>query len=1522
MKKKFKSFCIFTAAVILFTVCFPVNVKAQENSIHNMEDREVKRPSDEDDGERRLWCSEQFQEMVNGLLEREDLKEILETTDEETRAAFLDGLSEAELYQMIILYRYSIVEEAARGGQISQDKDSLDKKKGKKREIDENLAFYLELIKRLHAIQKNKNIEGQQEHCEQADGEDGKIKEKEIEGENQTEQNAEENAAENEATSNVYGENSQPDHELAGSSPSDDKDSKSEASGNEKMGSGQEDTEGETPRDEYKGREETKWKQTEGSDSENEYAKMQQAEDGQKEDSWKENAFHIFKKVILNPKQEELKEISGVEIADILDFDDFIESRNRNSAYDLTELVRLLEELDHAEETKVQQVFDETLCFLYAIYGIDKNNAEDEADETAVVKSMRGNVIPVLGAAAGAGVTYRASCQTTGWQAWNSNGGSVGTAGSQKRMEALQIKITGDANLGITYESHVQSKGWMGWVSNGATTGTTGQSLRMEALRMKLIGQNAGSYDLYYRAYCESYGWLGWAKNGQSAGTVNISKRIEALQIVVTGKGAAAPGAVGGALKTNAVARVGSKYYTTFNSAFDGMPNGGTLYVIRNCEATHIVTTKSYSLYPEEQNVKVSFRETHMEPAGIICTPEGKTATWTLGGNEGFTLTMDACRKGGSGVLSTYGGTVNLKNGVRLINAWGNGVWNAYGTTNVYDGAWITGNGSNGIATMGNINIYGGKNYGNNYDGVRAEKTIRLSGGEIYNNRKSGVHVGEGDSTFIMTGGTIHDNESGVENIDGKANIQINAGNIYSNKLDGINIKGRQMTISGSVIIHNNGSAGVVVNGGTVSVTGGKIYSNSAGGIVNKSTLNVSGGEIYSNAATNGGGILNSGIFTKSGGSVTGNRASNAGGGICILPGGKLNLSGGTLKNNTAKTGKGIYHNGIAMNMSGNGMVSAENDVFLCAGKFISVTGRLNAQCAAMLTLNTYGNGRKTAENLCDNKMGSACYQKFGLTPNGGYCLRPGDYQISQSKAADKDVVLSTKYPIQFQKNYDGNVQSMPSNSEKYWYEAIRLATAVPSAPYLKFRGWSENVDVEKGEYQPGSELNASINRKVTLYAVWATKVKVNYIGNRNVPGEERSEYVTLKNCMANNGYTIRKNSEFTKYVGKDAVFAGWNTKPDESAKSVRFPDTQSCRLSFEQLLALAAEQQGKDYSSEALVQGVNLYASWDAFPVITSNRELEFYEGTEVTKEMLLQNMEAHDQEDGILTQDIEIRQIEYADGRIVDGEKKKGIIEQWKGDMPDDYHLDTWFMQMAEEDSPVVHKITYHVTDSFGNETSYIRNVSVKYNEFPVIQAEDRYFTLEEAKNGTITAKKLLTDAVKEERIKVSDREDDELYPGKLQEKIELLDFQEEDFQSFEESGYLVITYAVKDSMGPDGEGKETFSQCAIHVVEDGEVVEPEDPRYVRFINQTYYEKNQGGRDDQSGGLHSNSRWYQDPEYKAVIEASLLGEKDPEETWIFSREDVENVKKYIKEHGIGNSQQENAISDFLVRFSEMRIS
>ena len=142
----------------------------------------------------------------------------------------------------------------------------------------------------------------------------------------------------------------------------------------------------------------------------------------------------------------------------------------------------------------------------------------------------------------------------------------------------------------------------------------------------------------------------------------------------------AAPSGIMGAVRAgspaNAVARIGSTYYTTFNSAFNALPNGGTLYVLRNCEATHIVTTKSFSIYPEGQNVKVTFNESKLEPAGIICTPQGTgNPTWTISGKDGYTITFDANKMGSSGVLSSHNAVIYLKSGARLTNSRGNGGW-------------------------------------------------------------------------------------------------------------------------------------------------------------------------------------------------------------------------------------------------------------------------------------------------------------------------------------------------------------------------------------------------------------------------------------------------------------------------------------------------------------------------------------------------------------------------------------------------------------------------------------------------------------------------------------------------------------------------------------------------------------------------------------------------------------------------------------------------------------------------------
>lgn len=94
----------------------------------------------------------------------------------------------------------------------------------------------------------------------------------------------------------------------------------------------------------------------------------------------------------------------------------------------------------------------------------------------------------------------------------------------------------------ISYQTHVQDYGWQDWKSNGQMSGTSGQSKRLEAIKVKLSGEAANQYDVYYRVHAQDYGWLDWAKNGESAGTEGYSKRLEGIQIVLVKKGENAPG--------------------------------------------------------------------------------------------------------------------------------------------------------------------------------------------------------------------------------------------------------------------------------------------------------------------------------------------------------------------------------------------------------------------------------------------------------------------------------------------------------------------------------------------------------------------------------------------------------------------------------------------------------------------------------------------------------------------------------------------------------------------------------------------------------------------------------------------------------------------------------------------------------------------------------------------------------------------------------------------------------------------
>ena len=105
-------------------------------------------------------------------------------------------------------------------------------------------------------------------------------------------------------------------------------------------------------------------------------------------------------------------------------------------------------------------------------------------------------------------------------------------------MVELDIKHDG----GIRYKTHIQSYGWeTKWKENGQMSGTSGEAKRLEAIEIELTGDMADHYDIYYRVHAQSFGWLGWAMNGESSGTAGYAKRLEGIEIVLVDKYADPP---------------------------------------------------------------------------------------------------------------------------------------------------------------------------------------------------------------------------------------------------------------------------------------------------------------------------------------------------------------------------------------------------------------------------------------------------------------------------------------------------------------------------------------------------------------------------------------------------------------------------------------------------------------------------------------------------------------------------------------------------------------------------------------------------------------------------------------------------------------------------------------------------------------------------------------------------------------------------------------------------------------------
>lgn len=140
-----------------------------------------------------------------------------------------------------------------------------------------------------------------------------------------------------------------------------------------------------------------------------------------------------------------------------------------------------------------------------------------------------------------ASISVRSHSSNIGWMSPVGNGAIAGTTGRALPMEALEAQLDWYGHSGaIELRGHVSNIGWQQW-SEGRC-GTTGKAQRLEAVQIRLTGEAAEKYDIWYCAHVSGIGWLDWACNGAAAGSAGKGRAIEAVKVVLVEKGGTAPG--------------------------------------------------------------------------------------------------------------------------------------------------------------------------------------------------------------------------------------------------------------------------------------------------------------------------------------------------------------------------------------------------------------------------------------------------------------------------------------------------------------------------------------------------------------------------------------------------------------------------------------------------------------------------------------------------------------------------------------------------------------------------------------------------------------------------------------------------------------------------------------------------------------------------------------------------------------------------------------------------------------------
>lgn len=689
----------------------------------------------------------------------------------------------------------------------------------------------------------------------------------------------------------------------------------------------------------------------------------------------------------------------------------------------------------------------------------------------------------------------------------------------------------------------------------------------------------------------------------------------------------------------------------------------------------------------------------------------------------------------------------------------------------------------------------------------------------------------------------------------------------------------------------------------------GEINGNIQNGIYNTGDINMENGTIQNT----GTGVSNSGIFSMGSGTI-----QNTGTGLYNT--GTFYMSGGVIQN--SKT-HGVEQNGTFY-MSGSAVVKKQknNTVNLPTGRYITVDGVLTTDGIVAHVVSTEENlGRIIAKiTYSGGKASDALFCSSGYrfsfqdSKDKERLLRPGDYMDREvlnkeghSEITGKDIVISESYDVLYEKNIEEKdvndnpvnveVAGMPKTQSKYWCENLKMpngtdsyqaptVTTYPYSTYYELERWNDKADGNGTDYP--MVYTYKENKGTKLYAIWRKNFKVAYIGNDQTKGEDFiDEGEDKKGYSEKLDYTFNNNEEIEK------------KKPEDY---------------FQRLDTIEA------YTDEETGEVVE--------------QEIE---GTVVGWAMKSTNAKKLDS---------------YGLGEISYGEK---IIEDATKDNNITYDAPNSDFGKFKENN-----IVAQVQNSVGiNKTSSVLAVGVQktqnisggryvnmyavWDMGPIIEAYDRYYTLEEAQSGFISEEELLNAATAtDEEVKSKTNEDGRLKNFVDEEKhtkFTVMDYQEDEFKKLQHSAIISVIYRAEDEAG-----NVTKKRILVHVVDGHDTVadgydlgKEADAGKVRFISKKYLDT-----------LDGNSVWVRNDDYVAALADAvsyersnpeqsdpvpLLGDgyamdipgtgdwnKTPQSVWTFTREQVKEAQQFVEDYGPSNYENEDGLQKFYEKFSGCR--